>query len=86
MFKIKHPQRPSLGTGQVDQASLTKYFLFSGTWVETMKIAMNLTTKLYMGPVRGPLKTIPRESAESMAKDLAALGLEVDKTVLSRVY
>lgn len=51
-----------------------------------MKIAMNLTTNLYMGPVRAPLKVISRDSAESMAKDLTEIGLKVNKAILNKIY
>lgn len=51
-----------------------------------MKIAMNLTTNLYVGTVRDPLKVIPRESAETMAKDLAGIGLKVNTAVLNKIY
>jgi N-acetylneuraminate lyase len=51
-----------------------------------MKIAMSLTTDLIMGPPRAPLKLLSQEKAKSMAKDLTALGLSVNKTAILKIY
>ncbi|XP_058792412.1 N-acetylneuraminate lyase-like isoform X2 [Phymastichus coffea] len=50
-----------------------------GSWVETMKVAMNLTTNLSMGPPRAPLKVLTKENIETMAKGLTEAGLKVNK-------
>ncbi|XP_008205854.1 N-acetylneuraminate lyase isoform X2 [Nasonia vitripennis] len=57
-----------------------------GTWVETMKIAMSMTTNLFMGPPRAPLKLISRESVEKMKTNLAEIGLKVNQTEIIKLY
>ncbi|XP_023245522.1 N-acetylneuraminate lyase isoform X2 [Copidosoma floridanum] len=57
-----------------------------GTWVETMKIAMSLTTKFFMGPPRAPLALLSREDVEAMAGKLIEVGLTVNKTEVLKMY
>ncbi|XP_014219193.1 N-acetylneuraminate lyase-like [Copidosoma floridanum] len=61
---------------------ITRY----GSWVETMKIAMSLTTKFFMGPPRAPLKLLSKEDAESMARGLRKIGTKTDTTALIEMY
>lgn len=56
-----------------------------GSWVETMKIAMNLTTTVFTGPPRAPLKLLSRENIESMAKGLSEVGLPIHRNNLNNV-
>lgn len=51
-----------------------------------MKIAMNLTTQLFMGPPRAPLKLLSKDNVEAMAKSLSEVGLKVDKTAVMKMY
>ncbi|KAJ8673900.1 hypothetical protein QAD02_005162 [Eretmocerus hayati] len=57
-----------------------------GNWVNTMKIAMSLTTNLFMGPPRAPLKLLPREDVEAMAAGLSGFGLKTNQTALMQLY
>ncbi|XP_058792235.1 N-acetylneuraminate lyase-like isoform X2 [Phymastichus coffea] len=56
-----------------------------GSWVSTMKIAMSITTDLFMGPPRAPLKLLSQESIEAMNKGLTNLGIETNKTALLKM-
>ncbi|XP_011496317.1 PREDICTED: N-acetylneuraminate lyase-like isoform X2 [Ceratosolen solmsi marchali] len=59
---------------------------YHGTWVETMKIAMSLTTDFFMGPPRSPLKFLTPENAKIMAKDLTELGISINNAALLKMY
>jgi dihydrodipicolinate synthase/N-acetylneuraminate lyase len=45
-----------------------------GTWVQTMKEAMNLLTDINVGPPRVPLKPLSLEATVAIKKDLMNLG------------
>lgn len=49
----------------------------TGSWVETMKVAMSLLTNVNAGPVRAPLKDLSPEITATMASGLRSLGLQV---------
>ncbi|XP_066603956.1 N-acetylneuraminate lyase-like [Prorops nasuta] len=52
-----------------------------GTWVETMKAAMNLLTNVNVGPVRPPLKPLAPEAITALAKDLQVLGFDISLNI-----
>uniref|UniRef100_A0ABD2VW42 N-acetylneuraminate lyase n=1 Tax=Trichogramma kaykai TaxID=54128 RepID=A0ABD2VW42_9HYME len=57
-----------------------------GAWVETMKIAMSLTTNIFLGPPRAPLKLLSKENVQVMSKGLNGLGLNINETAVIGMY
>lgn len=51
------------------------YCVFVGSWVSTMKTAMNLITSIDLGPVRQPLKSLTEKQIEQMKSELTAIQL-----------
>ncbi|KAF2898790.1 hypothetical protein ILUMI_07384 [Ignelater luminosus] len=46
----------------------------NGTWVPTMKVAMNLLSPLNLGPTREPLKPLTKDNVLEMKNELVKLG------------
>jgi dihydrodipicolinate synthase/N-acetylneuraminate lyase len=47
----------------------------TGSWVSTMKAAMNIMTPIDVGPPRPPLTPLSDEKTEELKKDLTSLQL-----------
>lgn len=45
----------------------------SGSWVQTMKVAMNLYSPIQVGPVRDPLIELPPAQVKNMEEDVKAV-------------
>ncbi|XP_008205855.1 N-acetylneuraminate lyase isoform X1 [Nasonia vitripennis] len=57
-----------------------------GTWTETMKIAMNLSTDIFVGPPRAPLKLLSRQNMEAMEQNLSQAGIKTNKAAIFQMY
>lgn len=44
--------------------------IYVGTWVTTMKTAMNIMSPIHMGPVRAPLEELTKNQKEEMQRAL----------------
>lgn len=75
--------KTAMDGGDVKRASEAQKILTSavksifkhGSWVGTMKSAMNLMTPVDVGPVREPLKPIPPEKLNQLKQELISLKL-----------
>lgn len=75
--------KTAMDAGDVKRASEAQKILTSavksiskhGSWVGTMKSAMNLMTPIDVGPVREPLLPIPQEKLVQLKEELKSLKL-----------
>lgn len=66
----KHTDLLSARTAQNTLTAHVNNIIKHGTWVTTMKTAMNIMSPIHMGPVRAPLEELTKNQKEEMQRAL----------------